>query len=80
MANCEEWKNELIYINELLETHGNSDVPKSSIPSYLITQMAQATNDHRFPLATALSCAAICWKAGNYTDAKRVIREAYHNV
>ena len=76
-----DWKDgELVYVHDLLESCGNANVPKTAIVSYLTTQYVSALNDHKLDIAKGLSAATICWKAGNYGDAKRILREMVHDV
>jgi hypothetical protein len=73
------WKDgELTYILRLLETEGNDSVPYEAVPSYLRTQSASARRDGKTMIANALDLAAIVWIKQNYSDAKRIIREAIH--
>lgn len=72
-----DWKDgELVYIHDLLESCGNTSVPKTAIVSYLTTQHVSALNDGQFAIATALLAAMVCVRKGNWAGARHIIREA----
>jgi len=69
------WKDdELAYIYDLMESHGNKSVPKSAIQSYLRTQLVSAMQDNKFAIAKGLVDAANLWFNGHYGAAKEAIR------
>ena len=68
---------ELSYIVQLLESRGNKDVPRDHIVSYLRTQAAGATADKEFLIAAKLTEVSDYWQAKRYSDAVRIMRDAW---